>query len=233
MPYAVQYVSTSDAPGLAEAMMSAWWQDEHWKVLWAKSNMPLEQIISDCSERLPWNFISGRSVKRHLKVVDSDSGEIVAYSRYILPDTHTEIWPEAQISEPSSVENAEYERKFKSVTDNGKIRGMDYAFASEFGNPLAEVEEEILKDSGSCFAVDYMTTHPAHQHHGVASMMLNQALAVVDEAGLKSIVMASPAGQRLYEGHGFQFVRTLVQDDSQYGTTSPYVHSWLIRPSPK
>lgn len=78
-----------------------------------------------------------------------------------------------------------------------------------------------------------MTTHPAHQHHGVASMMLNQALTIVDEAGLKSIVMASPAGQRLYEEHGFEFVRTLVQDDSKYGTTSPYVHSWLIRPSRK
>ncbi|TGO55468.1 hypothetical protein BOTNAR_0244g00070 [Botryotinia narcissicola] len=192
MPYAVQYISTCDAPGLAEAMMSAWWQDEHWKVLWAKSNMSLEQIISDCN-----------------------SGEIVAYSRYILPDTQTEIWPEAQISETNSEELAEYERKFKSVTDNGRIRGMDYAFASEFGNPLAEVEEKILKDSGSCFAVDYMTTHPAHQHHGVASMMLNQALRVVDEAGLKSIVMASPAGQRLYEEYGFQFVRTLVQDDSR------------------
>lgn len=78
-----------------------------------------------------------------------------------------------------------------------------------------------------------MTTHPAHQHHGVASMMLSQALTTVDEAGLKSIVMASPAGQRLYEGHGFQFVRSFVQDDSKYGTRSPYVHSWLIRPSVK
>lgn len=74
-----------------------------------------------------------------------------------------------------------------------------------------------------------MATHPAHKGRGVASMMLKEALKRVDEASLTSIVMASPAGQKLYEKQGFKFVRSLVQDDSRYGTTTPYVHSWLIR----
>lgn len=76
MPYVIQPATTSDAPGLARAMMSAFWQDQHWKILWA-TDVDLETIISDCAGRLPWNIISGRSVKRHLKVVDTNSGEIV------------------------------------------------------------------------------------------------------------------------------------------------------------
>ncbi|KAM3064760.1 hypothetical protein ACMFMG_012074 [Clarireedia jacksonii] len=228
MPYAVQPVSTCDAPGLAEAMMSAFWQDQHWRILWV--NMTLEQIISDCIERLPWSLIRDRSVKRHLKVVDTDSREIVGYSRYILPEKYAGIWPDAQTAEPSFDEQADYERRWKGVTDSGRIRGMDYAIAAEFGNPLSKVEQEILKEKGPCFeAVDYMTTHPAHQGRGVASMMLKEALEHVDEAGLKSIVMASPAGQRLYEKHGFQLIRTFSQDDSKYGATEPFIHSWLIR----
>lgn len=86
MSYAVQPVTTSDAPGLARAMMSAFWEDQHWKILWA-TNMDLETIISDCAGRLPWNLISGRSVKRHLKVVDTNSGEIVGglFSKLLFP----------------------------------------------------------------------------------------------------------------------------------------------------
>ncbi|KAA8576934.1 hypothetical protein EYC84_006968 [Monilinia fructicola] len=189
----------TDAPGLSRAMMSAWWEDEHWRALWAKSGTTLEQIISDCIQRQPKSFTKGRNVKRHLKAVDTDSGEIVAYSRYIVPESHVDFWLEAQIPEPSPEEDAEYERKFDEVTDDGRIRGMDYDFASEFGNPLEEVEGRILEGIGPCFVVDYMATHPAHKGRGVASMMLKEALKRVDEASLTSIVMASPAGQKLLQ----------------------------------
>lgn len=61
-------------------------------------------------------------------------------------------------------------------------------------------------------------------------MMLKEALKFVDEAGLTPIVMASSsAGQKVYEKQGFEPVYSLVQDDSDYGTTTPYVHSWLVR----
>lgn len=150
MTYAVQSVTTSDAPGLARAMFSAFWQDIHWQKLWA-TNMDLETIISDCTERLPWLLISGRSLKRHLKVVDTTTGEIVGYSRYILPDSHSGMWIDAQTAEPSIEDKSTYEQKFQNVTDNGRIRGMNYAMLIEFGNPLEKVEEEILKGSGPCF----------------------------------------------------------------------------------
>lgn len=78
-------------------------------------------------------------------------------------------------------------------------------------------------------AVDYMTTKPTHKGKGVASMMLENALKQVDAAGLKAIVMATPAGLRLYEKHGFVIVQTLVQDFSKYGTEVPYINHFLIR----
>ncbi|TVY42160.1 hypothetical protein LSUB1_G001937 [Lachnellula subtilissima] len=228
MSYVVQSVTTSDAPGVARAMFSAFWQDIHWQRLWA-TDMDLEAIIRDCAERLPWLLISGRNVKRHLKVVDTSSGEIVGYSRYIVPESHVGMWIDAQTFEPSPEEKLGFEQRFESVTDNGRIRGMNYAMLAEFGNPLDKVEKGILKESGPCFAVDYMSTHPAHKGHGVASMMLKEALKQVDAIGLKTIVMASPAGRGLYERQGFIFVCTLAQDYSKYGITEPYVHHWLLR----
>lgn len=150
MSYVVQSVTANDAPGLARVMFSAFWHDIYWQKLWA-SNMDLEAIIKDCAERLPWNLISGRSVKRHLKVVDTTSGEIVGYSRYIIPDDRTGMWIEAQTAEPNPEEKLSYEKKFQNVTDNGRTRGLDYAMTAEFGGPLEEVEESILKESGPCF----------------------------------------------------------------------------------
>lgn len=73
------------------------------------------------------------------------------YSRYVLPDSHSGIWLDAQTAEPSTEEKSSCEKRFKSVTDNGRIRGMNYTMLAEFGNPLEKVEEEILRESGPCF----------------------------------------------------------------------------------
>jgi len=161
MSYVVQSVTTSDAPGVARAMFSAFWQDIHWQKLWA-ADMDLEAIIKDCAERLPWLLISGRNVKRHLKVVDTSSGEIVGYSRYIVPESHTGMWIDAQTFEPSPEEKLGYEQRFESVTDNGRIRGMNYAMLAEFGGPLDKVEKEILKESGPCFGKVEMFIESQH-----------------------------------------------------------------------
>jgi hypothetical protein len=150
MAYIVDSVATSDAPGVARAMFSAFWEDPHWRRLWA-TETNLEEIIRDCTERLPWLLIGSREIKRHLKVVDTTSGEIVGYSRYIVPESHIDMWMDAQTIKPSAEEESRYEQMFKDVTDDGRIRGMNYAMLTEFGNPLEKVEKEILKQSGPCF----------------------------------------------------------------------------------
>lgn len=59
--------------------------------------------------------------------------------------------------------------------------------------------------------------------------MLEEALRKVDQAGLKAIVMSHPAGRKMYEDHGFEHVQTVTQDDSEYGSTGPMVHYFLVR----
>lgn len=159
MLYVVQPVSVTDVHGLSRAMISAWWEDEHWKTLWTISGITLVQIISDCVERQPRALIKGRDVKRHLKVIDADSGEIVGYSRYNLPGNHAGIWLEAHVARPTAEEQAKHDKKFNEVTDDGRIRGMDHEFAARFGNLLDQVEREILKEIGHCFGMSYLFPH--------------------------------------------------------------------------
>ncbi|KAH7321805.1 acetyltransferase-like protein [Rhexocercosporidium sp. MPI-PUGE-AT-0058] len=227
MPYEVHPVIPADAPGLSNAMMSAFYTDQHWRLLWGTK--PLSSIISDCTARLPWNLITSRGTKRHLKVFDTDTGEIVGYSRYILPDRCEMQWLEAKVGEPSGEERRAFEESWKDVTEGGRIRGLDYGHLEEFGPDLERVEEGIMKSGGPFVSIDYMTTHPSHQRKGVASLMLKEALGKIDEAGLKVIVMSHPAGRKMYEDHGFEHVQTVTQDDSKYGATEPFVHYFLVR----
>lgn len=146
MPYQVEPVSPSDAAGLATAMMSAFYTDEHWRLLWG--SMPLTDIISDCTERLPWNLITSTSTKRHLKTVDVSTGDIVGYSRYILPAKNIELWLDAQTAKPSEEEKSAFEKKFKNVTVDGRMRGLDYRHLKEFGPELEQVEDKIMSMGG-------------------------------------------------------------------------------------
>ena len=78
-------------------------------------------------------------------------------------------------------------------------------------------------------AVDYLTTIPSHQRRGVAGLLLRSGLVEADKAGMKTIVMSTPAGRGVYEKHGFELVSTIDQDDSKYGGTGHYVSHFLVR----
>lgn len=144
MAYVVQPVSPAEAPSLARAMMSAFYQDKHWVLLWPQ--MSLEDIISRCIERLPWNLVKVRTNKRHEKVVDEASGEIVGYARWILPKGFEYIWPEAQISEPTAEDYQAYELKWKGATVNGSSKGSNTVMLEDMSGPLAKEEEKIVQD---------------------------------------------------------------------------------------
>lgn len=77
--------------------------------------------------------------------------------------------------------------------------------------------------------LDYITTIPSHQCNGVATLLARSGLVEADKVGLKTIVMSTPAGKKLYEKCGFQLVSTVVQDDSKFGGTGSYVSHLLVR----
>lgn len=144
MPYIVQPVSPNETDGLARAMMSAFHQDKHWALLWP--NMSLEEIIAGCTQRLPWNLVKVRTNKRHQKVIDEATGDIVGYSRWILPKDLENMWLEAQITEPTAEEYQLYESRWKEATVNGRSKGSNTAMVSEMSGVLDKEEEKIIGD---------------------------------------------------------------------------------------
>lgn len=76
--------AVSDGADLARNNMSAFWEDPTWKLLWPKF-MAKEFIIEQCSKRVPRNLLQERSTLRHQKAVDPETGALMGYARWVLP----------------------------------------------------------------------------------------------------------------------------------------------------
>lgn len=77
--------------------------------------------------------------------------------------------------------------------------------------------------------VDFISALPSHQKRGVGEMLLRSGIAEADAAGVPIIVMATPAGLRLYEKNGFKRISTVELDDSEFGGTGSHISHFLIR----
>ena len=152
MPYAVQPIAAADdAPGLARTMMGAFHTDPHWRRVWL--DMTLEQIIDSCAHRLPKSLTTDRGTKRHQKVVDAQTGEIVGYARWVLPPSLEDrvkcggggavFWPEAQIAEPSAEQREAFEVEWEKGTEDGRNVGLNREMVVALGKVLEDEDRRV------------------------------------------------------------------------------------------
>ncbi|KAJ5536516.1 hypothetical protein N7513_009702 [Penicillium frequentans] len=230
MAFAVQPCFPADAPGLATAMMGARLTDPHWVKQWEDNVLP-EDIITKAIDRVPWNLINGRHTKRHQKVIDVASGQVVGYARWLLPShlAKDDVWQEAQVAEATSDERALFEKLSRAYTKNGRPIGLKSGEEMNYRSaPLEQADERVTRD-GPFLTLDYLTTDPSFWRRGVGTMLVESGLRIADQYKLKTYVMSEPAALKLYLNLGFKLVETVSTDYSQYGGVEPMVHHFLIR----
>ncbi|KAJ5992597.1 hypothetical protein N7451_008321 [Penicillium sp. IBT 35674x] len=230
MAFAVQPCFPADAPGLATTMMGARLTDPHWVKQWEENVLP-EDIITRAIDRVPWNLISERDTKRHQKVIDVASGQVVGYARWLLPSylARTEIWQEAQVAKATSDERALFEKLSQAYTKNGRPIGLKSGEEMNYRSaPLEAADERVMRD-GPFLTLDYLTTDPSFWRRGVGTMLVESGLQIADQYKLKTYVMSEPAALKLYLNLGFKLVETVSTDYSQYGGLEPMVHHFLVR----
>ncbi|KAF9697377.1 hypothetical protein EKO04_005064 [Ascochyta lentis] len=227
MVYVIHPVKPTDAEGLAETMMRAFYQNPYWASLW--KNISLDEIVQDCTKRLPWNFVKATAAKRHRKVTESTTEDVVGYARWILPEENSEEWTDALVVETDAKRRQGYEQCFQSVTEDGRIRGLDYGMVEELSEEIEEAEVRARGTGERFLALDYLATHPQHQKRGVGSLLLSDGLAYADKNGLKTIVVAKTPGVKLYQEHGFDIIERIDQERPEYGWSERCTTTILIR----
>ncbi len=117
-PCQIAPLSFSDARALARNNMSAFWEDPNWNILWPKT-ITLPSLIVQAALRYPRNLLNDPTVFRHEKAVDPETGELVGYARWKLPQDKRFVtnergrqeaaWKEAQLDDPSPTERKQYQ----------------------------------------------------------------------------------------------------------------------------
>lgn len=147
MSFLIQPCFPGDAPGLAATMMGARLTDPHWANLWEKDTSP-EDIIAKATDRVPLNLVTGRDTKRHQKVIDRETSQVVGYARWILPPIlakNNDVWLEAQVAEVTPAERDE--EQYQACTKNGRPIGMKGGSMMSYRSaPLEAVDARIMRD---------------------------------------------------------------------------------------
>lgn len=97
---------------------------------------------------MPWNIVTGRDTKRHLKVVEVESGQVVGYAQWILPPvlaSKNDVWLEAQVAEVMPEELSLYEQKYQANSRNGGLIGIKSEMMEFRSRPLDEADARIME----------------------------------------------------------------------------------------
>ena len=118
-PYTITHCTVADSAELSANNIPAFWQDPHWILAW--KHRTLEHQIGQVTKRFPRNLLNERAIKRHQKALDPETGRIVGYARWYLPDASatnadgTFAWPEAVVPAVTPEEEAEFRRIASTV----------------------------------------------------------------------------------------------------------------------
>lgn len=131
--YLITNCTVKDGAEMARNNMSAFWGDPNWRYVWKHSTLP--RVIEVATPRMPNNLLKNQEALRHFKAVDPETGRLLGYIRWMLPENHyyydndnddkdrmepvegglvphdvtrrSPVWPEGQIPAVSDEERAE------------------------------------------------------------------------------------------------------------------------------
>lgn len=104
--------TVDDAAGLANCNMTAFYGEPWWNMNWDK---PLDAIIESATARMPTNLLKDRNARRHQKVIDTSTGQIAGYARWILPASHADSWLDAQVPDVSEQDKARFQTAYEAA----------------------------------------------------------------------------------------------------------------------
>ncbi|KKP07324.1 acetyltransferase [Trichoderma harzianum] len=229
--YTLAPVSLSDSEDLSRNNISAFWQDPNWVLAWKHST--LEKQIDITTKRYPRRLISDHATARHQKAIDPQTGRLVGYARWVLPDSYATTadgeptWPEA-LGPVVSPEEAEEIKRIAEATPLNANNETDH-----LDNNVTKMKNEVLEGK-TYFVLEYLAVHPENQGKGIATLLVQSGMKEAEKLGLDIFVLAFRYGWGVYGRLGFSVERELIQDDSMYGGDGKYgVRCMIYKQPPK
>jgi hypothetical protein len=140
--FEVTSCSFDDGPAIAKVHISAFWTDPTWVVIWPGKTR--EYVISQSACRMSHTLLSDRTHRRHQKVVETETGAVVGYSRWTLPKLEDSdldsFWPSARVPGVSQEQEHNAESQYETADYE-----YDHSF-DELDKPLDDMMNRIRKE---------------------------------------------------------------------------------------
>ena len=187
---------------------------------------------------------------RILKAVDDETGQIVAFAKWIIYENNGRRYEQQDIRDEASTELPEVAEWNKEP----KVQLPPHCYTralNDWNNSIARMRKGIIgrrkhsclfssKHSLSCYfacysmnlyVLDILHTHPSQQGKGAGGCLVNWGIVEADKGGAQCYVETPVAGYSLFRRSGFQNVTEMSLDLGGYkdGLTK-YKHIVMVRP---
>ncbi|KAH7416838.1 hypothetical protein BKA64DRAFT_656345 [Cadophora sp. MPI-SDFR-AT-0126] len=214
MPLTLQDVTFADGEAIANIYISAFSDDPFQRTLFP--GMTFDQQVAGVITR--WPRIYSDISAFYKKVVDTDSGETVGYSKWAFAFTDVgDVF-----GRPRDIPEDE------EVNPSSTPEGLNDAFATEFTRKAVEIRSRILGKKPQ-LQLKMLATLPSYQRRGVAAIQLTWATELADEKGLWCWVEGSVVAVPLYRRFGFEVQDEIVSQCRGIAADGPYITTCMAR----
>lgn len=187
-----------------------------------------------------------------IKAIDEESGAIVGFAKWIVYPEEEDLLGEEGGGEKKEDGGWRHNKGEGEVTL--KPEGIDERALRAWNNVIARTRKNIMgsrthacKSEGECslacyfasiapaiWVLDIIHVHPAHQQHGVGTLLLRWGTDLADRMDMSCYVETSLVGHSLFRKYDFEDVREMEIDlnkykKHQYYYDQNYQHTVMVR----
>ncbi|KND89699.1 hypothetical protein TOPH_05781 [Tolypocladium ophioglossoides CBS 100239] len=221
VPWRIEGCTVDDAVALGRYNGAAFWEQPMWKMMWPKDKTR-EYMIEQLTKRIPMRLLRDRDAMRHQKAVDAETGALIGYARWELPEgskvapgTGGPEWADAQVPDVGAdqwkaFEELEGSSWWEPREDMGELDSKNEA-----------IQDRILA-TRPYIKLDYLAVHPENMGRGIATALVESGMREAEKMGIPIYVFAFKSARGIYVKLGFKEVDRLIQDDSAFGGNGDY-----------
>ncbi|KAH6659797.1 acyl-CoA N-acyltransferase [Truncatella angustata] len=207
-----------DIPQMVSVYVAAFTQTNF--VYWWASDLNVMTKWTEARFRL--RFRDPRD--QQFKIVDDQTGQIVAWARWTVPENLKGLDPGFRLYE--DLEEGEFNGPETQYMQNPPPGSKEELYHEFFGGIKGMANKW---DSEKKLALQLLCTHPAYHRRGLGAALMKDVLQIADAEGFTTYIEALENAVPVYQRYGFKTVDQLQFDRTKAGLNDTAVVDIMLR----
>ncbi|POR38199.1 Uncharacterized protein TPAR_01603 [Tolypocladium paradoxum] len=226
-PWRIEGCTVDDAVALGRNNGAAFWEQPIWRIMWPQDKTR-EYMIEQLTKRIPMRLLLERDTMRHQKAVDAETGALLGYARWQLPEgskvapgTGGPEWADAQVPDVSD----DQRKAFQELEDSSWWEPREDM--GELDSKNEAIQDRLLAER-PYIKLDYLAVHPENKGRGIATALVKSGMREAERLGIPIFIFAFRSARGIYVRLGCKEVERLIQDDTAFGGSGDYGAYFMV-----